>query len=65
MSDYRYYPEWCYSINENHTRARKAEYDRQRAAIEKRCIAIAPNYYQRHMRERYAIYKQACDELGY
>ena len=58
-----YYPPECFSINEDVTRRRKAEYDRRQAMINIRARELEPNFDQLTLRERYLLRRQAEKEL--
>ena len=65
MNRYKWYPAWVYSVREDRTRENMEEYDRQQEKINRRCLEIAPNYYTLNARSRFAVRRQAEQQLGY
>ena len=63
MKHIKTYPTWVYVAREDLTRANMAEYDRQQAALDKRCLEINPDYYKLPMLDRFNIRRQADDDL--
>jgi len=57
------YPPECFSINENVTRQRMAEYDRRQEAIDRRARELCPDWEHVTLRERYEFHRQAEKEL--
>lgn len=59
------YPSWVFNVREDITRRNMREYDRQQAAIEKRCTELHPEYRSMSLRDRYNVWKEAAASLGY
>lgn len=58
------YPAWVYSINEDHTRANMARYDKQQAMITEEARKRNPNYDHLTLRERYLLKREIEKDLG-
>ena len=65
MKRYKVYPAWVYSVREDWTRANMARYDRMQEAIDKRCMEINPDYLKLDVRARFAVRKQAENDLNF
>lgn len=65
---FSYYPKSCFSIREDVTRAAKAEYDRKKDLIYKRCEELCAednrNFWEMPFRERMELKKKVEEELG-
>lgn len=59
------YPRECFSINEDVTRNKKSEYERQLDLWYAKALQMYPNYFEMSLRERMNICDSISESVGF